>query len=82
MVMVDHEWIWRGMIGDWQNEWDLKRRGSDRSVNRHDTLPRSGLLEPPLGAGKPLKLAFAEQIDLTWSTMLTNIAIKSHIVEV
>jgi hypothetical protein len=25
------------MIGDWQDEWDLKRRGSDRSVNRHDT---------------------------------------------
>jgi hypothetical protein len=25
------------MIGDWQDEWDLKRRVSDRSVNRHDT---------------------------------------------
>jgi hypothetical protein len=25
------------MIGDWQDEWDLKRRGSYRSVNRHDT---------------------------------------------
>jgi len=23
------------MIGDWQDEWDLKRRGSYRSVNRH-----------------------------------------------
>jgi hypothetical protein len=34
--LVDCEWIWRGMIGDWQDEWDLKRRGSDRSVNRHD----------------------------------------------
>jgi hypothetical protein len=21
----------------WQDEWDLKGRGSDRSVNRHDT---------------------------------------------
>jgi len=36
-VMADREWIWSGMIGDWQDEWDLKRRGSDRSVNRHDT---------------------------------------------
>ena len=25
------------MIGDWQDEWDLERRGSYRSVNRHDT---------------------------------------------
>ena len=25
------------MIGDWQDEWDLKKRGSDRNVNRHDT---------------------------------------------
>jgi hypothetical protein len=25
------------MIGDWQDEWDLKRRGSDQSVNRRDT---------------------------------------------
>jgi len=24
------------MIGDWEDEWDFKRRGSDRSVNRHD----------------------------------------------
>ncbi len=31
------EWIWRRMIGDWLDEWDLKRRGSDRSFNRHDT---------------------------------------------
>jgi len=36
-VMADREWIWRGMIGDWQDEWDLKRHGSYRSVNRHDT---------------------------------------------
>jgi hypothetical protein len=36
-VMADNEWIWRGMIGEWQDEWDLKRRGSDRSVNRLDT---------------------------------------------
>ena len=35
--MADREWIWRGMIGDWQDEWDLERRGSYRSVNRHDT---------------------------------------------
>ena len=35
--LAEREWIWRGMIGDWQDEWDLKRRGSDRSVNRHDT---------------------------------------------
>jgi hypothetical protein len=25
------------MIGDWPDEWDSKRRGSDRSVNRHGT---------------------------------------------
>ena len=25
------------MIGDWQDEWNLKRCGSDRSVSRHDT---------------------------------------------
>ena len=36
-VMADREWIWRGMIGDWRDEWDLKRRGPYRSVNRHDT---------------------------------------------
>ena len=36
-ALADREWIWTGMIGDWQDEWDLKRRGSDRSVNRHDT---------------------------------------------
>jgi hypothetical protein len=35
--MVDRESIWRGMIGDWQDEWDLKRRGSYRTVNSHDT---------------------------------------------
>jgi hypothetical protein len=35
--MADRECIWRGMIGDWQDEWDLKGRGSDRGVNRHDT---------------------------------------------
>jgi hypothetical protein len=36
-AFVDREWIWSGMIGGWQDEWDLKRRGSDRSVNRHET---------------------------------------------
>ena len=35
--MADRERIWRGMIGGWQDERDLKRRGSCRSVNRHDT---------------------------------------------
>ena len=25
------------MIDDWQDEWDLKRRGSDRNVNRRNT---------------------------------------------
>ena len=25
------------MIGDWPDEWDLKRHGYYRSVNRHDT---------------------------------------------
>jgi len=32
-----HEVYWRGMIRDWQDEWDLKRRGSYRIANRHDT---------------------------------------------
>ena len=36
-VGADREWICRVMIGDWQDEWDLNRRGADRSVNRHDT---------------------------------------------
>jgi hypothetical protein len=25
--LSDREWIWRGMIGDWQDEWDLKDVG-------------------------------------------------------
>ena len=26
-VMADREWIWRGMLGDWQDEWDIKDVG-------------------------------------------------------
>ena len=32
------------MIGDWQDGWDLKRRGSDRNVNRHDTCREAAYL--------------------------------------
>jgi len=43
------------MIGDWQDEWDLKRRGSDRSVNRHDTCRGAAYLniamEPTVATG-------------------------------
>ena len=42
--MADREWMWRGMIGDWQDAWDLKMRGSDRSVSRHDTCRRAAYL--------------------------------------
>jgi hypothetical protein len=36
------------MIGDWQDEWDLKRPGSDRSVNRHDTSRATTYLNMPM----------------------------------
>jgi hypothetical protein len=36
------------MIGDWQDEWDLQRRGSDRSVNRHDTCRGAAYLNQGL----------------------------------
>jgi len=51
--MADREWIWRGMIGDWQDEWDLKRPASDRSVNGHDTCRVSGLFKPVIAAELP-----------------------------
>ena len=38
------------MIGDWQDEWDLKRRGSDRSVNRHDTCREAAYLNMAFAA--------------------------------
>jgi len=41
------------MIGDWQDERDLKRRESDRSVNRHGTCRIAAYLNqslnPPSG---------------------------------
>ena len=42
--LADRGCICRGMIGDWQDEWDLKRRGSDQSVNRHDISRRAAYL--------------------------------------
>lgn len=35
--LADREWVWRITIGNWQDEWGLKRSGSYRSVNRHST---------------------------------------------
>jgi hypothetical protein len=68
LYLADREWIWRGMIGDWQDEWDLKRRGSNRSVNRHDTCRGAAFLNlalnrtsAPLPRGvQPFKAALAE----------------------
>jgi len=39
------------MIGDWQDEWDLKRRGSNRSLNRHDTCSVAAYLNKANPAG-------------------------------
>ena len=50
--MADREWIWRDMIGDWQDEWDLKRSGSDRSVNRRDTCLGAAYLNLALAADR------------------------------
>ena len=36
------------MIGYWQDERDLKRRRSDRSVNRHDTCRVAAYLNQPV----------------------------------
>ena len=36
------------MIGDWQDERDIKRRGSYRSVNRHDTCRVAAYLSQPV----------------------------------
>jgi hypothetical protein len=46
--LADREWIWNGMMGDWhdwQDEWDLKRRGSYRGVNTHDTCRAAAQLD-------------------------------------
>ena len=47
-AFASREWIWRDMIGDWQDEWDLKRGESDRSVNRHDICRIAAYLNGPL----------------------------------
>jgi hypothetical protein len=47
-VVADREWIWRGMIGDWQDEWELRKRGSYRTVNRHDTCRVAAYWNKPL----------------------------------
>jgi hypothetical protein len=41
------------MIGDWQDEWDLKRRGSDRSINRHDICRGAAYLNQSLQRNCP-----------------------------
>ena len=46
--LADREWICRVMIGDWQDEWDLKRHASDRRVNRHDTFRGAAYLNRSL----------------------------------
>jgi len=46
------------MIGDWQDEWDLKRRGSDRSVNRHDTCRVAAYLNEAREADADLRVDF------------------------
>jgi len=43
--LVDHDAYWRGIIGDWQDEWDLKRRVSYRGVNTHDTCRAAAQLD-------------------------------------
>jgi len=47
------------MIGDWQDEWDLKRRVSDRSVNRHDTCRVAAYLNHPIQADVKGRAALA-----------------------
>ena len=49
------------MIGDWQDEWDFKRRRSDRTLK--DThLPRSGLLEPVVEPAERIPLRGTAQL--------------------
>ncbi len=61
-VGADREWICRVMIGDWQDEWDLERRGSDRSVNRHDTCRGAAYLNKGMKLARPVQIAASQLI--------------------
>jgi len=50
------------MIDDWQDEWDLKRHGSDRSVNRHDTCRGAAYLNKGMKLTRPVQIAASQLI--------------------